>query len=458
MRSVHKRGHTARRLLFFFSLGALLGGCSHNGGVANAPATNTTAAAAAAKTARRYTHEVRGTLRNVAGIPVLSLRGTPEEMGYAEGALLCGRVTRFFQDYHLNFLAALFKKRLKSYANIRGMALKAFTLSGADERQLRALLLGMRERCKPEDLLIRESKDAPSRALQYEDLVVGHALVDLMLSACSSFTVWGAASATGGVLHGRNLDFLPDPGGTFLEQQMIKVHTPGDRKPGWASLAWPGNLGCPTCFASDGSGQSSHGASGPPSETRTGNTLSMLGARDAFLAALAAPRGADRAAAAEALLEKTPTLTRGGNLHFFWPGQAGAAVLEYDGVRSHADGRITVRRPAAAGRSASRPPESLVCVPSHEKRRAAPLGGTNKAMHEILTRGVKGASAGGGIDARAAWKLLAASAAANKLPTLHTLVMDVKNRKLLLAFARKPGQDSNLVRPVELDLDQIFAR
>jgi hypothetical protein len=440
------KGPVIRLLPVLLSLGVMLP-CCRDSGSTKAPEKSKTASN------RRFTHEVKGTLKKVAGIQVLSLQGSPEEMGYSEGALLCGRMTRFFQDYYLDFLAALLQRSFKSYANIRRQAMESFTLSEPDKRQLRGLLMGMRERCPAEDLLIQEAKDGPRRELQYEDLVAGHALVDMLLAACSSFTVWGKSSATGGTLHGRNLDFLPDPGGTFLQQQMIKVHSPGDGKPRWASLAWPGNLGCPTCFAEDGSGQSSHGGNGLPSETTTGNTLSMLAVRDAFLSSLAVREGGDRVAAAEATLEKTATMTKGANLHFFWPGHGGVAVLEYDGVRSHADGRVTVRRNDASRPGSS---ESMLCVPSYEKRRTVPHSGTNKAMYEILAKGVKASSSAGGMDARAAWQLLASSAAANKLPTLHTLVMDIKKRKLLLSFARKVGQDSNLVKPAEIDLSQIF--
>lgn len=430
--------------VFCFALAVVLNGCPPGPG--GKPATP--------EPAVRFTHPVRGGERSVSGIQVLSLQGTPSEMGYAEGALLCGRVTRFFQGYYLDFLAPLLGKRNGGYAAVRRQALERISVPEADEHRLRGLLLGMRERCAPGDLLIRENENATSRELQYEDLVAGLAMIDILMSACSSLTVWGKASATGGTLHGRNLDFLPDPGGIFLRHQMIKVHVPDDGAP-WAALSWPGNPGCPTCFAGDGSGQSGHGGNGLPSESGSGNLPSMLAARDAFLASLAARDGGDRMAAAEAVLERSPTMTRGANLHFFWPGPGGAAVLEYDGVRSHPDGRVTVRRPTAAGSGLR---EAMACVPAYEKRRSLPLGGTNEAMNAILTAGIGKTLPRGGLDTRGTWRLLAASAAANPLQTLHALVIDMENGKLLLAFARKVGQDANLVEPAEIELRWIFEK
>jgi hypothetical protein len=53
------------------------------------------------------TMDVNGFLEDVDGIDVLWLWGTRDEMGYAEGAILCGRIRDMFRDYVLDYVVLL---------------------------------------------------------------------------------------------------------------------------------------------------------------------------------------------------------------------------------------------------------------------------------------------------------------------------------------------------------------
>ena len=96
------------------------------------------------------TYDVNGVLETIDGFMVMRVWGTREEMGYAEGALLCGRITRMMQEYALDYAVA---GAGVSYEVVQGFAAAFFTIPEPHERQLRGMLLGMQERCDPEGLL-----------------------------------------------------------------------------------------------------------------------------------------------------------------------------------------------------------------------------------------------------------------------------------------------------------------
>lgn len=69
---------------------------------------------------------------------------------------------------------------------------------------------------------------------------IGHAMQDLALVGCSSFAVWGNASADGSLLVGRNFDFYA--GDDFAKDKMVWLVRP-NLGHAFLSVSWPGMIG-----------------------------------------------------------------------------------------------------------------------------------------------------------------------------------------------------------------------
>ncbi|MDH6313334.1 tetratricopeptide (TPR) repeat protein [Parabacteroides sp. PFB2-10] len=69
---------------------------------------------------------------------------------------------------------------------------------------------------------------------------IGHAMQDYMLVGCSSFGLWGAASADSTLLIGRNFDFYM--GDDFARHKMVSFYRPTEGY-AFAAVGWPGMTG-----------------------------------------------------------------------------------------------------------------------------------------------------------------------------------------------------------------------
>jgi isopenicillin-N N-acyltransferase like protein len=179
---------------------------------------------AAAAEPFRYPEATRGKgeLKYINGIPVLTIEGTPEEMGDQLGALALKPATRltrsadeFIAQYGWQTLYALV---LKS-GNI---LLPRFPADHGKEVAAAALASGW-----PRDLL-----------------VFSNTVLDLRrIIACSTIIVEGDRSTTGGPLFGRNLDWPPV---AQLHEYTLVVISRPDGKRAFASITFPGVMGCTT--------------------------------------------------------------------------------------------------------------------------------------------------------------------------------------------------------------------
>jgi predicted choloylglycine hydrolase len=164
----------------------------------------------------------KGELRYVKGIPVLTVRGTPEEIGEQVGVLA------------LRSLQPLFE-RSKEFARawniepVYPVLLKTGSLMTATF---------------PADY--RKELDAMAKAagISRDLLIFGVTFVDVLhLTGCSTLVVEPGRSASGQLLFGRNLDWYPF--GDLHQYSIVTVYHPNGKRP-FAAIGWPGMIGPPS--------------------------------------------------------------------------------------------------------------------------------------------------------------------------------------------------------------------
>lgn len=400
------------------------------------------------------TMDVNGKLETVDGIDVMWVWGTREEMGYAEGALLCSRIRDFFRDYVLDYVVP---NSGYDYSALQAIVTLFYSMPEDDERELGAMLQGIRERCPAGDLVAESENLEPSsggsRELTYEDMVLGHALADW---ACSSLTVWGEASATAGTLHARNLDFIQDTDGVILSSHLVKIYKSAeDGDATWASVSFPGLVGCISCFNEEGTGITMHNVSGLGAHANA--VPRMLAARSAIVDSVGA---SDRVAAAETALEACPQQV-GNNLHFSLHCAdttcTGGAVFEYDGYDTHTDGYATVRAPGDVDDGLTTT-GAIVCTNHYMKRDTPPTSGGSHDRYQALATGVNAAASSGGLDVAGALALMDETSELNTgSPTVHTVIMDTGAMTLRLYVPESTSVEAPDGTLHTLDLDVIFS-
>jgi hypothetical protein len=161
-----------------------------------------------------------GTLTYIDGLPVVTVSGTPEEIGEAVGALALGPAERMvsypedlLKHYHCGFLRATFLRQGNRMVE-----------SFPDE--------------------YRRELETISRTshVDHDHLVLGNTLFDLKkMLACSALLVEADASATGKPLLARNLDYPAL--GYAHEYSLITIYHPKG-KHAFASIGFPGLVGC----------------------------------------------------------------------------------------------------------------------------------------------------------------------------------------------------------------------
>lgn len=170
----------------------------------------------------RYPEKKHGTgeLRYVNDIPVLTVSGTPEEIGAAVGVLAVKPAPKAL-DYPrgvMNYFSAGF--------------LWNVVLSQGREMV----------RHFPEDYRIELEAMTKSSAASADKLIAGNTLFDIKkIVLCSALMVEGERSKTGGPLLGRNLDY-PSLG-YIHEYSLVTVYRPTGKR-AFVSLGFPGLVGC----------------------------------------------------------------------------------------------------------------------------------------------------------------------------------------------------------------------
>ncbi len=402
-------------------------------------------------TAQDTSPDVNGRLETVDGRDVLHLWGTRYEMGYAEGSLMCGRLTQVFEDYILNYLVANVGY---DWDTITALALSMIDIPEEFENELHGIADGMRENCPAEDLIVTSDHlglgEGGSREVELNDLLVANAVGDW---ACSGVTAWGEATATGAMLQARNFDYSVDPGGTFLDQHLIKVyHSAEEGDAEYVSVSTPGLVGCISCFTSEGTAFTMHNIVGLDSSSGYSYTPRMLAMRQAIVATIGAD---DPAGVVEDLLEDAAQY-RGNGLHLGWAAtgqhEAGGAVFEYDGNEEHQDAQTTVRVPGDF-QGILETLDATVLTNHYMQRTEPPTGGDSMNRYDTLARGVDEAVPDGGLDADQAFELISQVA---RDWTAHTTILDTSDHSLRVWIAERDGQPAVDASPVTLDLETLW--
>lgn len=397
--------------------------------------------------------ELHGRLDTMSGRDVLYLWGTREEMGYAEGALLCDRVAPLFEDYLLEHLVAEYTDY--TYDIVSVFVTATVLYEDGDYRELEAMWEGMQDHCSTEELTVRSDYLGPEydgeKVLGFEDLLFANAIADF---GCSSFSAWGDASATGDTIHGRNFDWAVDRQGTFLQEHVLKVYESEEEGGArWASLSVPGLAGCITCVTEEGVGLTMHNVSGLEASRSVDISPRIMAAR----AALAATWGAqDLVGDAEAVLESRQQIV-GSNLHLSFPTArgtdgSGAVVFEYDGAADAPDGQVTVLRPGDDPDLLSI--DGLVATNHFTVREEPETSGNSFDRHQSLIAAIDAAPNAGGLNPDLGRTALVNVAQGGY--TAHSILIDTANRELRVFVAPDPNTMALEAEPNVIDLDELF--
>ncbi|MBI5368894.1 MAG: hypothetical protein HZA54_17800 [Planctomycetes bacterium] len=162
----------------------------------------------------------------VSGIRVVHVAGTPREMGVALGRALGPEIDLLYRRY-LCLFVPLPSERAALTAQARSM-LKYI----------------------PEDYREEMEGLAAGSGLAFDQILFANCFLDLKRAPlCSTFTAAGPATADGGLIFGRNLDF-PSLG-VAHEHSLVTVYRPTGKKP-FLTLGWPGFVGALSGMNADG--------------------------------------------------------------------------------------------------------------------------------------------------------------------------------------------------------------
>lgn len=179
---------------------------------------------------------VNGTLREVQGIPVLTLWGTPYEMGYAHGFLLGPEIMEMWDR-------VLVGGKWGQYVIGLPEVIELVAILDHQLEELSGVLAGMSDNPRVQ-LYVPEL----GRDFSVEDLIVLNC-TDFRM--CEATALWGDLTAGGSTITARNFGWGVIPqsycGTTMLDNTMLFAYHPS--RPNTRrhfTVSWPGILGCST--------------------------------------------------------------------------------------------------------------------------------------------------------------------------------------------------------------------
>lgn len=172
-----------------------------------------------------------GIIRQVGNYQVLNLWGSNYDMGYAHGYLLADKIRDLVDHYMVNTVAG----SLSAYNALLAKDAGEFQWQQNSLDEIAGMVAGMADSGK--NLYVASlGRNIDSRDIRALNLQ------EQFYFGCSSFGIWGNATADGETILARNLDFYYDPQGNNANYQMVIAYEPTD-KIKFISFAWPGSVG-----------------------------------------------------------------------------------------------------------------------------------------------------------------------------------------------------------------------
>ncbi len=406
-----------------------------------------TAGAACAEPAAKQ--PICGELSRIGDMRVLRVWGTSEERGYAHGWLLADEIKRLFESFVAD---VRFSGGAKNYnAMTRPMAESLMRPRAVYRREMEGIVAGFRAR------LGDGAKIAGlDRPLEYGDLLVINCLSDRVGPMCSSFAVWGPLTADGATLTARNLDWPRHTWMIGAELVLVQLPSEKPKREGWASLTWPGFVGCLSGMNASGVTVAMHDVPVGGPEGILGFTPRGLALREA-LEKSSGPTAIDEVAA----LFRKRHVAVGTNIFVSEPWKAGqeqcaAAVMEYDGSTSNSEG-VTLRGPA------SPQPDGVACFlacTNHFRERGESHDGgpTCPRYAKLMAALIDARSKKQTLDVEDVWRIAASvnmPGTGGAMLTYHTIVFEPNKGIMHLATA-SATESAGRRKPVAVDLRALL--
>ncbi len=381
---------------------------------------------------------VNGELRDVQGVRILRVWGTPREQGYAQGYLLAPDGIKLL-DRYLRGLGG--EDSIKAYEVTSLMVMQRMTISKSYQEELEGIVDGGKARLNG-DIKV----PALGRALEYRDLVAINCIPDTARMGCSSFAAWGRLTKDGHTLAGRNLDWVHHPAMDGQQIVIVRIPPPGAKPLAWVSVTWPCFIGCLTGMNAEGVAISLHDATGGAATDPSRLTPRALALREALESAHAATAIDDVAG----VLKKRTTVC-GNNVPIAFPFDGKhppAAVFEYDGELDR-DGGLTTR----LCESASGPLADMLTCTNQYRKRGPP---TSCDRYEKIDKRLKGSREyDQKLGAPDAFGILKSVEVSGRLLTYHSVVFEPNRLRMYVAFSQgnRPAPENT---PVELDVRSLI--
>lgn len=197
---------------------------------------------------------IKGHLRHVEGVPVLTVWGTPWEQGFAHGYIFCDRITGFFDEFLSKEIGMLSPKEYEEWH----IKLSWLKMPSEHEAEMRGMLEGMEARAGGPVRI-----NAVKRQMRYEDLVMANSMGDMSRLAmkCSSFAVWGSMTEDTCTLSARNYEWPEYEAMKGKGIVLVRLPPPGSGALGTVSVFYPGLLGVISAMNAEGVNVCTHDSS-----------------------------------------------------------------------------------------------------------------------------------------------------------------------------------------------------
>ncbi len=374
---------------------------------------------------------IKGDLREIDGVSVLRVWGSPVDRGYAHGYLMADKILEVLDGYVGDTnLSGGPSGHARSVAKVSAI----MKIPDDYRREIEGMLAGIRAK--------RGGKVAVpclGRKLEYEDLLVMNCIPDSSPFGCSSFAAWGNMTTDGSTIAGRNLDWVWAE--ILTDSQVIVAHIldKDDGKIAWVSVTWPGFIGCLTGMNAEGVTVSMHDVRAPRS-VPSGFTPRAFTLRDAIEAAHARTARED----IEKILRERVCAV-GNNIPVALPqlsGRPASYVFEYDGVLSHGKG-LTVRKGPTretVGHAGTRTSGHQACT-NHYRERREPVkcsryAGFRSSMEKIsrAEKREKKMSVAGAFEMLAEASFSPSGGC--RITTYHSIVFEPGKRRMSVCFSK----------------------